>query len=167
MIRHAAFQRGVWLGIIGLLAWTTTAAEARGLFRKRERATVVVPTVRPVVAPAPSPAPLGTFYPSVIMRVRADFPTGDGYSPLETFGDTSLDIYGPLSGLRGNAAPVMTYVRGYDGRTAVVEGTSFSTPNLPNATPVVYPTPATYYYRIRDNSIPPSWPKATNWIDQN
>jgi hypothetical protein len=167
MTRHAAVQRGVWLGLIGLLAWTGTTAEARGLFRKRERTVAVAPAYSPTAATVPSPAPLGTFYPTPMMQVSGNFPTGNGYAPLGTFGDTSLNLYGPLSGLRATSAPVLSYVRGYDGRTAVVDGTSFSTPNLPSATPVVYPTQATYYYGFRETRNPPWWPRATNWIDQN
>ena len=110
---------------------------------------------------------LGTFYPTPTMFVRGNFPTGGGYSPLNSFGSQTLVIYGPLSALRATAAPVQTYARGYDGRPVILEGTSFSTPNLPGATPVVYPTQATYYYGPRESRIPPWWPNAINWIDQN
>jgi len=101
------------------------------------------------------------------MMVRGNFPTGGGYSPNNSFGDTSMDIYGPLSALRSTAAPVMTYTRGYDGRLKAVEGTAFSTPNLPENSPVIYPTQATNYYGFRETSNPPWWPRAINWIDQN
>src|SRR5829696_5690420 len=100
MIRHAALQWKFGLALLGLVAWGSTRAEAGGLFRRRERAAV--PTVRMVptaAAPtaAPFPTTLGTFYPTPYMTVRGNFPTGGGYSPNDQFGDTSMDIYGPLS----------------------------------------------------------------------
>src|SRR4051794_9478368 len=150
MIEHATFRGKLCLVAIVLLGWAATPGEAGGLFRRRGR--TVPPTVQyvapPVTAPvpvptsAPYPTSLGTFYPTPVMTVRGNFPTGGGYSPADSFGDTSMDIYGPLSGLRATAAPVRTYVRGYDGSSAVLDGTSFSTPNLPGNTPVVYPTQA-------------------------
>lgn len=163
MIRHATFRGGLCLAMIGLLAWGSTRAEAGGLFRRRGRA--VVPTT--VRSEGPSPAPLGTFAPTPYMTVRGNFPIGGGYSPNDSFGDTSMDLYGPLSALRPNTAPVLTYSRGYDGRGVLSEGTSFSTPNLPGASPVVYPTQATVYSGFRQSKNPPWWPKAINWIDQN
>src|SRR3982751_2250749 len=173
MIEHATFRGKLCLAVIVLLGWTVTPGEAGGLFRRRERA--VAPTVQYVAPPvttsmptsAPYPTSLGTFYPTPVMTVRGNFPTGGGYSPADSFGDTSLDIYGPLSALRATAAPVLTYTRGYDGRSAILPGTSFSTPDLPGNTPVVYPTQATDYYAPRTTRTPPWWPKATNWIDQN
>ena len=48
------------------------------------------------------------------------------------------------------------------------EGNSFSTPNLPRITPVVYPTQANYYYRIRGETGEPPWSaNGVDWIDQN
>lgn len=163
-----AFSRiGRWLGILGLVLVSLHDAEAGGLFRKRDRTVItpprsVVPTARVV-----TPAPLGTFTPTPYMTVRGNFPTGGGYSPNDSFGDTSMDLYGPMSALRSTAAPVATYVRGYDGRTTVQEGTAFSTPNLPTNSPVVYPTQGSYYYRPRTSEDPPWWDKGLNWIDQN
>jgi hypothetical protein len=152
------------LVVIGLLAWGATRAEAGWPFGRRER--TVVTTAR--TAPSPtSVAPLGTFYPTPVMTVRGNFPTGGGYSPADSFGDTSMDIYGPLSALRATTAPVLIYSRGYDGRPVVKEGNSFSTPNLPSLSPVVYPTQSTDVNGPRQPKVPPWWPKATNWLDQN
>ena len=98
--------------------------------------------------------------------VRGNWPTGGGYSPLEVYGDQTLSLYGPLSPLRSVSAPVRTYTRGYDGRISPGEGTSFSNPNLPRLSPVIYPTPASYYYGPRVNRTPPWWSTGTEWIDQ-
>jgi len=136
------------------------------------------PTRRVIVVPAARSSPtartevnnyggLGTFYPTPYMMVRGNAPAGGGYSPLGTFGDTTLALYGPLSSLRMTSAPVMTYTRGYDGRSVVVPGTSFSTPNLPALTPVVNPSQANYYYGFRRSGTPPWWSSGVNWIDQN
>jgi hypothetical protein len=101
------------------------------------------------------------------MTVRGNYPIGGGYSPADSFGNTSMDIYGPLSALRATTAPVLLYSRGYDGRPVIKEGNSFSTPNLPPLSPVVYPTQATDVNAPPHLKIPPWWPKATNWLDQN
>ena len=163
MTRHATLRRYALLCLMGLLIWGVTGAEAAVPFRNCAR------SVLPTAHSAPhSPYPgLGTFYPTPYMTVRGDWPTGDGYSPLGSFGDQTLSLYGPISPLRATAAPVVTYARGYDGRPVVLEGTSFSTPNLAGATPIVYPTQATYYYGFRQTVDPPWWPSAINWIDQN
>ncbi|MFO0909443.1 MAG: hypothetical protein U0794_14005 [Isosphaeraceae bacterium] len=110
---------------------------------------------------------LGSFYPTPDLMVRGNAPAGGGYSPLGSFGNTTLSLYGPLSSLRMTSAPVMTYSRGYDGRTVVTPGTSFSTPNLPALTPVVYPTQGSYYYGFRQSGTPPWWANGINWLDQN
>jgi hypothetical protein len=99
--------------------------------------------------------------------VRGNAPAGGGYSPLGQFGETTLSLYGPLSSFRFTSAPVLTYTRGYDGRAVLAPGTSFSTPNLPDLTNVVYPTQASNFYGFRQSGTPPSWPNAINWIDQN
>ena len=66
------------------------------------------------------------------MFVRGNGTAGGGYSPLGVFGDQTMVMYGPTSSLRAIAAPVLTYTRGYDGRTVAAPGTSFSArPNLP------------------------------------
>ncbi|WP_422926585.1 hypothetical protein [Singulisphaera sp. PoT] len=162
MNRHLTYRRGVCIALFGLLAWTSSQAEAGGLFRRRSRTPVPTTRVQPTSA-----APLGTFTPTPYMTVRGNFPTGGGYSPNDSFGDTSMDLYGPLSALRSTSAPVTTYSRGYDGRLTASEGTSFSTPNLPENSPVVYPTQGSYYYGFRQATPPPGWPKAINWIDQD
>src|SRR5690242_12581705 len=121
MNRLATSRVRLSLAMVGLLAWGATRAEAGGLFRRRERgvvatSAVVAPAPVPAAAPAPFPTTLGTFYPSPAMVVRGNFPTGGGYSPGNSYGDTSMDLYGPLSALRATSAPVLSYTRGYDGR---------------------------------------------------
>jgi hypothetical protein len=114
-----------------------------------------------------SPGPLGTFAPTPMLMVRGDAPTGSGYSPLGQSGDTTMAIYGPTSPFRATAAPVLTYVRGYDGTIVAVPGSSFSTPNLPTLSSVVYPTQSTNYFGPRVLTSPPWWASGANWIDQN
>ena len=125
----------------------------------------VVPGARPDCINLVTPT-LGTFQPTPYIMVRGNWPAGGGYSPLEVFGDQSMAIYGPLSPLRATSAPVTTYSRGYDGRVYAAPATSFSTPNLPPLSPVIYPTPANYYYGPRINRTPPWWSSGINWIDQ-
>jgi hypothetical protein len=135
------------------------------------RAAAIVPTARTyptaAVGAVNNYGRLGTFYPTPYMQVRGNAPAGGGYSPLGTFGETTLSLYGPLSSLRMTSAPVMTYSSGYDGRGVVAPGTSFSAPNLPGLTPVVNPTHASYYYGFRQSGSPPWWANGMNWIDQN
>jgi hypothetical protein len=186
MIGDLRVRTKIALGVLSLLACGSSWAEGAGWFRRR--ATVATPTSATVPAPAPSPrgpiptaasptptsfdpSPypmLGTFYPSPYLMVRGNWPAGGGYSPLGLYGDQSMAVYGPLSPFRGYTAPVVTYTRGYDGRPVPVEGNSFSTPNRPDMTPVVYPTQSNYYYRIRgEPGDPPWWGTGTDWIDQN
>jgi len=129
------------------------------------RGRVVVTRSRQACA-APEVSTLGTFEPTPYLMVRGNWPTGGGYSPLEVYGDQTLSLYGPLSPLRSVSAPVRTYTRGYDGSLVPGVGTSFSNPNLPRLSPVIYPTPASYYYGPRVNRTPPWWTTGTNWIDQ-
>jgi hypothetical protein len=110
---------------------------------------------------------LGTFYPTPTLMVRGNWPAGGGYSPLGIYGDVSMAVYGPLSPFRNYSAPVVTYGSGYDGRPVPLVGTSFSTPNRPEITPVIYPTQANYFWRIRDTGDPPWWGNGMDWIDQN
>ena len=63
--------------------------------------------------------------------------------------------------------PVLTYVRGYDGQTRLIEAVSFSNPNLPSLSPVRYPTVGNYYYGPRNIQTTPWGTNAINWIDQN
>ncbi|MDG3003960.1 hypothetical protein [Paludisphaera mucosa] len=114
------------------------------------------------------PPTLGTFEPTPYIMVGAAAPTSNGYSPLGTFGDTSLSLNGPVSSLRSIAAPVVTYNRGYDGVVRAVPGTSSSTPNLPILSPFVYPTRRSNYYAPRTpRPTPPWWTSGAYWIDQN
>jgi hypothetical protein len=122
--------------------------------------------VQPCVAPRPA-STLGTFYPTPVITVQGNFPSGAGYSPLQIYGDQTLSLYGPLSPFRTTTAPVLTYVRGYDGRTTVGETISFSNPNLPVLSRTRYPTEANYYYGPRRPRMLPWGSNAINWIDQN
>jgi len=131
------------------------------------RVQEVMPAARPVCV-CPAPAQLGTFEPTPFIMVNGSGPAGGGYSSLDFYGGgQSLAIYGPTSAFRAVAAPVMTYSRGYDGRVYALPGISFSTPNLPGLSPVIYPTSASYYYAPRVNRTPPQWTSGSNWIDQN
>jgi hypothetical protein len=130
-------------------------------------ATVSVPSARVAPGAVNNYGRLGSFYPTPYLMVRGNAPAGGGYSPLGTFGETSMTLYGPLSPYRMTTAPVLTYTRGYDGRVVVAPGTSFSTPNLPALTPVVYPTQASNYFGFRQSGSPPWWANAINWLDQN
>src|SRR5262245_32713736 len=157
MFADVRFWTKILLGTTALSMAGSGWAEAGGWFRRR--ASAPSPTAR--VSPVPVPVPtsyepsqypmLGTFYPSPYLVVRGNWPAGGGYSPLGAYGDNTLSVYGPLSSFRGYTAPVTTYSRGYDGRPVPVPGYPFSTPNRPDATPVVYPTQANYYYRIRES----------------
>ena len=133
---------------------------------RRARRTVVVTPVQACPAPRPT-SKLGTFYPTPYISVRGNLPIGGGYSPLEIYGDQTLALYGPLSPLRTQTAPILTYVRGYDGRTHLTEASSFSNPNLPILSPVRYPTVGNYYYGPRVIRTMPWGTNAINWIDQN
>jgi hypothetical protein len=111
---------------------------------------------------------LGTFTPTPYVMIGGNYPTGSvGYSPNEMYGDTALSLYGPLSAFRASTAPVMVYSRGYDGQTRLIEANSFSSPNFPSMSPVVYPTEANYYWGPRAPRTPRWGSNAINWIDQN
>ncbi|APW62840.1 hypothetical protein [Paludisphaera borealis] len=113
------------------------------------------------------PPTLGTFEPTPYIMVGGASPIGGGYSPLGIYGDGSMALSGPFSPMRSKSAPVMTYSRGYDGVVRGVPGVSFSNPNLPALSPVVYPTPRSNYYAPRVNRTPSWWSSGVNWIDQN
>ena len=115
------------------------------------------------------PPSLGTFEPTPYIMVGGAAPIAGGYSPLGTFGDTSMSLNGPFSSMRSVSAPVVTYNRGYDGVVRAVPGTSSSTPNLPILSPFVYPTRRSNYYapRTGGRTAPPWWTSGANWIDQN
>ena len=55
-------------------------------------------------APSVSPT-LGTFAPTPYLMVRGNWPAGGGYSPLDTYGDMTLPLYGPLSSLARRLLP--------------------------------------------------------------
>jgi hypothetical protein len=128
---------------------------------------VVVTRARPLYVSSSS-ATLGTFMPTPYVIIGGNYPTGSvGYSPNEMYGDTALPLYGPLSAFRASTAPVMVYSRGYDGQTRLIEANSFSYPNFPAMSPVVYPTEANYYWGPRTPRTPRWGSSAINWIDQN
>lgn len=114
-----------------------------------------------------SPPTLGTFEPTPYIMVGGAAPIAGGYSPLGTFGDTSLSLNGPVAAMRSVSAPVMTYTRGYDGVTRGVPGTSTSTPNLPALSPFAFPTRRSNYYAPRFSPRQSQWTSGVNWIDQN
>jgi hypothetical protein len=129
--------------------------------------TVVVTRMRPAYVQS-SGATLGTFMPTPQIMVGGAFPTASGgYSPLGIYGDATLPMYGPISAFRVSTAPVLTYTRGYDGQTRLIETNSFSYPNLPSVSPVVYPTESNYYWGPRTPRTPRWGSSAINWIDQN
>jgi hypothetical protein len=115
----------------------------------------------------PGPPTLGTFEPTPYIMVGGLSPIGGGYSPLGIYGDGSMALNGPFSPMRSTSAPVRMYNRGYDGVLREVRGTSFSNPNLPELSPIVYPTPRNYYYAPRVDRTPPWWSTGINWIDLN
>jgi hypothetical protein len=168
-MNRARSRRVPFLACIAAALALQAAAVEAGWPKARTRAGrgyAVVPTSRPVgVAPSPM---LGSFYPTPMLTVRGNGPAGGGYSALGQFGaDASLSLYGPLSPLRATTAPVLVYTRGYDGLVRPTTGVSFSTPNLPEVTPVVYPTRANFYGGFRESGTPPWWPSGINYIDQN
>jgi hypothetical protein len=161
------------LGVLAIsLALNAAPASAGGFFKRRAAARIssgaeLSPTsYNPANANAPSPM-LGTFYPTPYIVVSGTGPTGSGYSPLGQYGLNNLQTYGPTSAFRAKAAPVRIYSRGYDGVVRELEGTSFSTPFYPQGSPVVYPTPASDYYRPRGRASLPSDYGAQFWVDQN
>jgi hypothetical protein len=127
---------------------------------------VVVTRARPRPVRS-SGAPLGTFQPTPYLWVGGSYPTGSGYTPMDTYGDQTLALYGPLSPLRVSTAPLVVYSRGYDGQVRRIETNSFSYPNLPEVSPVIYPTEANYFYGPRVPRQTRWGSSAINWIDQN
>jgi hypothetical protein len=153
---------------VGLVAIGESPAHAGRPFSRRARVTPAQRVVPTNYANSNAPTPmLGTFYPTPYMTVRGNAPAGGGYSPLGVYGDQTLALYGPISPLRATTAPVLTYSRGYDGSLYPTMATGFSTPILPSASPVIYPTQATNYYGFRESGTPPWWKSGLNWIDQN
>jgi hypothetical protein len=156
-------RAGILTGTLATIILGSARADAGDWFGRRRTAPVVA--YRRVTAI--SPAPLGTFSPTPMLMIRGDGPTGSGFSPLGQSGDASMSMYGPLSPFRAIAAPVVTYTRGYDGSLVPTLGTSFSTPNSPTLSSVVYPTQSSNYFGPRVLKSPPWWANGTDWIDQN
>ncbi len=142
------------------------AGEAEAQWPRARRVRLVPTSARQVPGVAPSPM-LGTFYPDNVVNIRGNFEAGGGYSPLGTYGDTAATLYGPLSAFRTKAAPVTTYQRGYNGAIVPSQGTSFSTPNQPALSPVVYPWRGNVPNAPRNVGTPPQWDSGINWIDLN
>jgi hypothetical protein len=167
MIRHLRFQvRSLIFGLALLQLPVVVAPALAQSPPRRVRRTAAVVRVEPCPVPRVT-STLGTFNPTPLITVRGNLPLGGGYSPLEIYGDQTLALYGPLSPLRTSTAPVLTYVRGYDGRTRLTEASSFSNPNLPILSRVRYPTVGNYYYAPRVIPNLPWGTNAINWIDQN
>ncbi|OJW23546.1 MAG: hypothetical protein BGO49_02855 [Planctomycetales bacterium 71-10] len=110
---------------------------------------------------------LGTFEPTPYIMVGGAAPAAGGYSPLGTYGDTSLSLNGPVSAMRSVSAPVVIYSRGYDGVLRPVQGTTTSTPNLPRLSQYAYPTRRNNYYAPRTSRPMSQYTSAVNWLDQN
>ncbi len=163
---RVAQSRAFVLAGLALLAVVETA-EAGGPLHRRTGTVVPTTTVEnPANANAPSPM-LGSFYPTNYVMVGGGRPTGTGYSPLGMYGTANMVQYGPFSIYRATTAPVSVYSRGYDGRVYESRGHSFSTPFRPESSPVVYPTPNSYYFRPRGSTAPPQWTTGFGWVDQN
>ena len=182
MIRRLGPALAAAIPAFCVIVGTCDSARAGWPRRERPRTVVVqpapIPTPTTFVAPAgyvPTayaqtarpPGMLGTFYPAPMLMVRGNGPVGGGYSPLGEYGPNTLSLDGPLSPFRSVNAPVVSYGRGYDGSVVPIVGTSFSTPNLPRLSPVVYPTRANNYFGFRRTGTPPQWESGINWIDQN
>lgn len=174
MIRSGSFRAHAAVAAAAavlLLVVATTAQAGDGQRRRARRAAAAAAAARPVVPTARVVDPvyagrLGTFNPTPAILVQGNYPVGGGYSPLGTYGETTMSLYGPFSSMRTTTAPVQVYTRGYDG--VVRTGTAISTsyPNLPALSPVAYPTRANNYYapRVREN---PAETSAYMWLDQN
>jgi len=164
--REAVALLAIGLGL-GMLRGNPAEA---GAFSGRRARGVVPTSARSAGTPAPGTlAPgLGSFYSTPYITVRGNFPVGGGYSPLEEYGDSTMALYGPFSPLRSISAPVLTYTRGYDGRARLGDATTSSTPNLPELSPISYPTRSnTYYFGPRRSATPPQWDNDINYLDQN
>ena len=154
----------------GLACMAVPASRVEAGGRSHKRGPVVPTSVRHMTtrAVAASSGSLGSgFVSTPYITVRGNGTAGGGYSPLCQFGDATMVMYGPLSAFRTTSAPVVTYTRGYDGRLYGGAGTSFSTPNQPRLSPVVYPTQAVNHYGFRQSGSPPWWQNGINWLDQN
>jgi len=167
MTRHARLWAQVLVfGFVVVEAVGASSSVRAGDRTRRAVRPASVTRARPCAVPSAT-ATLGTFQPTPVITVRGNYPIGGGYSPLDIYGDQTMSLYGPLSPFRVATAPVLVYVRGYDGSIRLTEATSFSTPNLPDLSPVRYPTEANYYWGPRVNRVSPWGANAINWIDQN
>ncbi len=158
-----------WLACVGLigLAGFTDQADAGGIARRRERPVRETVDRRPENQLAPSPM-LGTFRPTPYIAVRGNGIIGGGYSPIGLYGaNNSMVLFGPISSLRPTSAPINTVVRGYNGVSTRVEGTSFSTPFQPDLSPVQYPTRGSNFTGLRPPSVPNQSGNGILWVDQN
>ena len=184
MMRHRWIVRSAATSLVAVLALGALAprAQAGKWFQRRQaRPVVVAPAPAPVptayATPRAEAAPLGSFAHNPQIMVGGNWPNRiaedgpgvalGGYSPNGFYGDTTMVLYGPLAALRAVTAPVPVYSRGYDGRTVVTEGTATSYPNMPELSPVIYPTRATNFWGFRETTTPPWWTRGTNWIDKN
>jgi hypothetical protein len=163
-IRAGALAAMISFVLVGAVGPIGLARGGEPTFHRGRQGVVV--RARPRYLPG-STATLGNFQPTPYIWVGGSYPTGSGYSPMDTYGDQTLSLYGPLSPLRVSSAPVLSYARGYDGRLYPVETSAFSYPNLPAVSPVVYPSEANYYYGPRVPRTPRWGSSAINWIDQN
>ena len=156
-----------FLGFL-LVSAVAVQALAGGPFERRRGR--VVETVR-IVGPRDRVAPtgmLGTFNPTPLVVIGSNSSTFGGFSPIGFYGrENSLNVYGPLSAFRETSAPVNTVVRGYNGIPTAIRGTTYSNPNLPDLSPVVYPTRASNYSALRYQGTSPYRDRAYMWIDQN
>ena len=158
-----------WLAVasIGLLGWSATAEAQQLQARRRPQPASGTVDPRPENRLAPTPM-LGNFRPTPVITVRGNGIIGGGYSPIGLYGaNNSMVLYGPLSSLRQTAAPVQSVVRGYNGVTGVVDGTSFSNPFQPDLSPVQYPTRNSNYTGPRTPSMPNHSGNGITWVDQN
>ncbi|MFI5457016.1 MAG: hypothetical protein ACHRXM_16340 [Isosphaerales bacterium] len=159
MTRHLRLRARIL--VFSFVFSQTVGATGFGLAADRTRRVA-----RPCSVPRAT-ATLGTFQPTPTITVRGNAPIGGGYSPLGIYGDQTMSLYGPFSPFRVTTAPVLVYVRGYDGSIRITEATAFSNPNLPELSPVRYPTEANYFYGPRIHRVSPWGTNAINWIDQN
>jgi hypothetical protein len=165
--RYCSCVRAVLFVVLYLHVTGSFGSALAGGHRARRSAGTVVVTRAQAVGTSSTNTTLGVFRPTPYIMVRGNFPAGAGYSPLGFGGDGSMALNGPFSPLRATTASVRMYVRGYDGQIRLTEATSFSYPNLPALSPVIYPTEASNYYAPRLNRYPPSRASAVHWIDQN
>ena len=170
-MRAPSTLRPCWaFGLLTLsIPWMSPPSSSAGDPYRYSRPRRVVETrFAPTVEVQGSEGTLGTFEPTPYVIVRGNGTTGGGYSPMQMYGDQTMVMYGPTSVFRSTTAPVTTYVRGYDGNLQPVSGVSFSNPNLPGLSPVVYPTKSSSYSRSRmDNGVPIRPKDSMNWIDQH